>query len=198
MTCYTVNLPIVFNGAPLKGLTPLARGARELSSPGRNSPVHAGGAIPACAPTYQIFPGAGVIMQPGVPEYGVTANTGKGYRLVWSGSTLVQHFYGSVWTTGTFTADIPGCSDHSCPVPPGGTISQPINETGGQRIDFDTIPGLGLVGLDFVVTAEPVYFDLFVDGVHTPGNVFFPVPPSGQTATAGAVPFALTTHWEQA
>src|SRR4051812_33829895 len=62
---------------------------------------HTGGAIPTGVPVYDIVPGASTIIQPGVQAgYGITANTGGVYRLVWTGdqstSGVHRSFYGSV------------------------------------------------------------------------------------------------------
>ena len=194
--CYFLYLPLVMKTAPasassLKGPATTARtSTNPCASP------YVGGLIPLSAPTYRILPGASTVVQPGTASYGITANTGKAYRLVWTGANGTQRFYGSIWTTGTFTSFTPGCIGNACPVGSTGTISSPVNlNGGGQRIDFDTFPGSAQVGLDFVSSTEPVYFDLFVDGVRHPNFVYFPATDnSGQISNPGAIPFALTTQ----
>ena len=109
-----------------------------------------------------------------------------------STSPAGHEFFGSVWTSATFTSVHPGCSDGSCTAG-SGSIGSPVNLAGGgQRVDFDTVPGASLNGFDFVSSAEPVFFDLFIDGVRQPTQVFFPSAATGMTATPSDIPFALT------
>jgi hypothetical protein len=147
---------------------------------------------------YQIDSGAGVVVQPGTQAgYGITANLGGSYRLVWTGdgtqSGQYREFYGSVWTPGTFSSLTPGCAGQSCPLMPGDYVSpQPQQLAGGQRIDFDAAQANGLSGIDFTITLEPVYFDLYVDGTEQPTLVFF--SSGGVQVGPAAVPFGLRTQ----
>lgn len=104
-------------------------------------------------------------------------------------------FRGSVWTQGTFSSVTPGCSDADCPVEQDDyVLTTPVAVAGGQRIDFDAVTNTGVDGFDFVVTAEPVYFDLFIDGARVATTlVFFPATDNGgQISPPGEVPFGLT------
>lgn len=133
---------------------------------------YSGGPIPNGPATevYNITPGASVIIgSGGRAGYGVTANTGGSYRLVWNGdqstSGAHRHFYGSVWVdTGSFQSITRGCFQGACPVESNDVISNAIDVAGGQRIDFDAQTADGIDGFDFLVNNEPVYFDLVVDG----------------------------------
>jgi len=158
---------------------------------------YTGGPIPTGATVYDIVPGASTIIQPGVQAgYGITANTGGVYRLVWTGdrgsSGTNRSFQGSVWTPGSFTQVTAGCIGGGCPVESGDTVKQPVAINGGQRVDFDATTADGIDGFDVVVTFEPVYFDLLIDGSRHPELVFFSSAAlGGQIATAGAMPFGL-------
>jgi hypothetical protein len=146
------------------------------------------------AQVYHIDPGAGVVVQPGTQAgYGITANFGASYRIVWTGDGVTQYreFYGSLWTSGVFTSLSPGCEAQACPLGANDYVSQPYDISGGQRIDFDTFATSGIEGFDFAVSLEPVYFDLYIDGQHYPELVFFSSA-GAQSSTAG-FPFGLTT-----
>ena len=160
---------------------------------------YAGGPIPDGPNTevYAITPGASVIIGTGGRAgYGITANTGGSYRLVWNGdqssSGVHRHFYGSVWTPGPFASITRGCFQGGCPVESNDTISDPRQVTGGERIDFDAQTADGIDGFDFLVNFEPVYFDLLVDGVRDRTQIFFSAADLGGTiSNVGTVPFGL-------
>jgi hypothetical protein len=147
---------------------------------------------------FHIDPGAGIVVQPGVQAgYGITANLGGLYRLVWTGdgtqSGQYREFYGSVWTPGAFSTLTPGCVGQACPLMAGDYVSpQPQQLAGGQRIDFDAAQANGLSGIDFSVTLEPVYFDLYIDGTQQPALVFF--SSGGVQSGPTALPFGLVTQ----
>jgi hypothetical protein len=155
----------------------------------------------AGADTYHIDPGASLLVTPGTQAgYGVLANVGGSFRLVWTGDGAAtgsfSNFTGTVWTTSVIESVVPGCSDGSCALESGDIVSAPTAVTGGYRVDFDTVTATTLDGFDFFVTTEsvtqPVYFDLLIDGQRQPSLVFF--SSSGAAATAGTDPFGLTTH----
>jgi hypothetical protein len=165
-----------------------------------STPYQGGGLPPQSTVIYRIQPGASTVVQPGVQAgYGITANVGGSYRLVWTGdistSGTYREFWGSVWTPGRFVTVVRGCNSSVCPLEQGDLVSVPVTVAGGERIDFDSFATDGLDGFDFVVTAEPVYFDLYIDGVRYPNLVFFPATDlGGQIANVGAIPFGLTTQ----
>jgi hypothetical protein len=147
--------------------------------------------------TYPIDPGAGTTLTPGSQAgYAITASAGGSYRIVWTGDANVsganREFTGTVWTTGSFSNVVAGCSDGSCPIESdtGDWVDGPNTVTGGQRIDFDTIATVGFDGFDFTVSTEPVFFELQIDGQEQPSLVFF--SSSDQTSVAGTMPFGLT------
>lgn len=152
--------------------------------------------IPA-GPTYEITLNASTVVEPGVQAgYGITANYGGAYRLVWTGDGAVtgswESFWGSVYTPGTFSQIVPGCNYGACPLEQGDWVSNAINVSGGQRIDFDSAALDGLDGFDFVVDAEPVTFDLYINGIHYPDLVLFPAYANGGAiSTVASIPFAL-------
>jgi hypothetical protein len=155
--------------------------------------------VPTTAQVVRIEPGAGTIVQPGVQAgYGITANVGSSYRILWTGdasaSLSYREFTGSIYTAGNFTSVTPGCANNFCALEAGDYVSPPTPTTGGTRIDFDTIATTGLDGLDFIVDSEPVYFDLNIDGVPYPNLVLFTSGTTNQTTTAPGNPFGLTTQ----
>jgi hypothetical protein len=159
-----------------------------------------GSAVPSASTvTYRIAPGLGTSVSPGtVAGYGITANVGGSYRIVWTGDSNVtatyHEFWGSVWTRGTFTSLTPGCNGH-CPLEADDWVSGISAVPGGERIDWDTFATDGLDGLDFTADTEPVYFDFTIDGVRYPMLVFFPATDNGgQISPVDTIPFGLTTQ----
>jgi hypothetical protein len=148
--------------------------------------------------TYRIAPGAVTVVDTSRPGYGITANIGNSYRAVWTGNTSLGYneFRGYIYTPGTFTSVTPGCSDGSCALSTGDTISSVSAVAGGgQQIDFDTIASDGnLDGLDFTVDIEPVEFYMEVQGVADPTLVFFTSTDTGVVSNPAHLPFALTTQ----
>jgi hypothetical protein len=121
------------------------------------------------------------------------------YRVVWLGDGVntSQRFTGSVWTGGNFRRIARGCEQSVCALEQGDYISTVKSVGGGQRIDWDTYAdsdATGSDGLDFVVDADPVYFDFFIDGARRPTNVFFFETTTGALATVDQLPFSLTTQ----
>jgi hypothetical protein len=160
-----------------------------------------GGGVPAPLVTYHIEVAQSTIIAPGQQRgYGIAANTGGSYRMVWTGDAgatgLSSEFWGSVYTPGHFDPVhfYPGCRDNSCALESDDYISGINQVDGGERIDFDTFASTGTDGFDFVVDLEPVIFDLVIDGAQRPELVFFPVDASGtiQSGVSG-FPFGLTT-----
>lgn len=160
-----------------------------------------GGGIPdqPSTPVYAIARGLGIDgVRPGYDlGYFLTANTGNSFRVVWSGdaagSRSYRNFTGSIWTPGNFTALSPGCVDGSCALESEDYVSEPYVSGAGSRIDFDTLNGNGIDGVDFVVDALPVYFQLNIDGYANPMLVFFPATDNGgQVSNVGDIPFGLT------
>ena len=146
---------------------------------------------------YPIDTGVGLVINPGqVAGYGITANTGASYRIVWTGdrgtSGTYREFTGTVWTGGTFDSFTPGCSDNSCGLESDDFVSAVTPVSGGAVITFDTIATTGLDGFDFTATVEPVFFDLSIDGQRYPTQVFF--SSSGQGSSPADIPFGLTTQ----
>jgi hypothetical protein len=158
-----------------------------------------GGAVPAGASVVKIQTGAGVTIQPGVQAgYGITASQGTSFRIVWTGdagaSGTYREFWGSVWTNGTFDSVTPGCAGNFCALEADDYVSPVIQVSNGQRIDWDTFATTGLDGFDFTATAEPIYFDMVIDGVSYPELTIFVDGTTGQLASAPTLPFGLITQ----
>ena len=161
-----------------------------------------GGDVPLAAPTSSIKNGAGVTIQPGVQAgYGITANVGTSFRVVWTGDAAstgsgFREFWGSVWTTGHFDSVTPGCAGNACPLEAnqGDYVSAVIPVASGERVDWDTFASDGIDGFDFTATAEPIYFDMFIDGVRYPDLTIYTDGTTDQVASAPSLPFALLTR----
>lgn len=154
--------------------------------------------VPVGAPTHLIQVGAGTVVQPGFQAgYGITANVGSSFRIVWTGDAAASGTYttfqGSVFTTGHFLTQDPGCRG-GCALEGGDYVSTPLATPGGERIDFDTTATTGLDGFDFSTDSEPVYFDVLIDGQRYPELVFFTDGTTGTMASAASLPFGLYTH----
>jgi hypothetical protein len=150
----------------------------------------------AGASTFLIDPGVGIVVQPGTQAgYGITANVGASYRLIWTGdrgtSGTYREFTGTVWTGGTFDSLTPGCADNACPLENDDFLSAVTPVSGGAVITFDTFTTTGLDGFDFTATTEPVFFDLNIDGQAYPTLVFF--PSAGAASNPDNIPFGLST-----
>src|SRR4030095_8116426 len=130
--------------------------------------------------------------------YAITANFGGAYRIVWTGDAGVSgtfnEFWGTVWTPGNFSNVVPGCNGGSCPLENDDYLSQITPVTGGQAINWDAFATTGLDGFDFVVDAEPVIFDFFIDGQRKTGMVYFFSTDNNQISTVGTFPFGFTTN----
>lgn len=174
--------------------------SRICGTDSRCSRYQGGPLPPSTTAVYRITPGLGTNIEPGVrPGYGIAANTGGSYRLIWTGQTTAptapyRVFRGSVWTQGTFSNVTRGCNASACPVESDDYVSTPVAVTGGQRIDFDAVTDTGVDGFDFVVNAEPVYFDLYIDGARAATTlVVFPATDNGGALSPpGEIPFGLT------
>jgi hypothetical protein len=109
---------------------------------------------------------------------GVVAGTQAGYgvrtlaspttfQFVWTGDGDTgggyHEFWGTVWTTGTFTNPVPGCTNAACALESGDFVSAPYATTGGQRIDWDTFADDGLDGFEVTTDKVPLYVDAFID-----------------------------------
>lgn len=159
-----------------------------------------GQTIPTGAPVHRILPGEPTIIQPGVQAgYGITANTGGSYRLVWTGdaatSGTFRRFHGSVWTAGFISNIVDGCNFGDCPLESNDSVAGPIDLSNADRIDFDADTANGIDGFDFVVDQEPVFFDLRIDNGCYPELVFFPATDNGGAISSVAdMPFSLTSN----
>jgi len=177
-------------------------GCTPAPPPGPTPPTYniIGGPAPIGAPISVILNGAGVPIQPGVMAgYGITSNTGTSFRIVWTGdagaSGTYREFWGSVWTPGVFDGFVPGCNGNACPLEANDYVSGPMAAPGGgQRIDWDTFASTGIDGFDFLATAEPIYFDMIIDGQRYPQLTVFADALTGQLASAPSLPFGLRTQ----
>ena len=129
--------------------------------------------------------------------YLIASNSGASYRLAWTGNAdgITRRFTGSVWTQGRFTRVDPGCFQNECGLESEDYISTVHAVAGGNRVDWDTLADGGIDGFDFVVDAQPVMFDFFVDGVRHPESVVFPDGLSGGAdASVDQLPFGLISN----
>jgi hypothetical protein len=150
--------------------------------------------------------GAAISIVPGTQAgYGITASaSGGSFRLVWTGDGNVtsqyHEFYGSVYTSGTITSATTACGgDGSCTFGSNDYLSAPYSISGGVAIDFDSVNVNDLDGFDVTTadagggTAEPVYFNLYIDGVYHPELVYF-TDANGAINSPPSIPFGLVTQ----
>ncbi len=176
------------------------------ADPDAGSPLgdHTSGAsssesIPVGATAYVVLVGGTVPTAPGTKVgYALTSPSPKTYQFRWTGEANVvadgyHEFYGSVWTTGTFTSLTPGCTNLACPLESGDFVSRAENVTGGQRIDWDTFASTAWDGFSFTTDTEPIYFDVYIDGARHPELFFFPEAPSGADTSPAATPFGISS-----
>ncbi len=135
-------------------------------------------------------------MRPGLASGYELVSEGSGrYRFRWTGDFLVTHsggrrFQGSVWTAGHFTSVVPGCDDGSCALEDEDYVSAVQHVGGGERIDWDTMAWWGWDGFSFTTDAEPLSFELDVEGHSRPDLLEFvaSVRPSNSKITVGSIP----------
>ncbi len=157
-------------------------------------------AIPTTAATFHIQANTSTGVVAGTQAgYGIRTLGGNTFRVIWTGDASsgggYHEFWGTMWTTGTFTNQVPGCSQSFCPLESGDVVSAPYATAGGQRIDWDTFASDGLDGFEVTTDTVPVYFDMFIDGVRYSNLVFYPdATQQGAIASPTAVPFAITTN----
>jgi hypothetical protein len=153
-------------------------------------------ASPQRAMVYPIELGSKVAMRVGRTLGYELVSQGLGsYRFRWTSDMLESHrgnrrFQGSVWTAGHFTSVVPGCADGSCPLEEEDHLSGVEHVAGGERIEWDTIVWDGWDGFSFTTDAEPLYFDLNVDGDARPDLLEFLAPgrPSSSGVAVGGLP----------
>jgi hypothetical protein len=181
-----------------------ACGSSVITTPPPQGGTHQDGAgsaegiPPSSTMGYTVKVGASVPIAPGTQAgYALTASAPKIYQLRWTGNAAVaangyKEFYGSVWTTGHFTAHTPGCVAAACPLETGDYVSGIEMVTGGERIDWDTFASDGWDGFGFTTDTEPVYLDVYVDGARHPELVSFATG-AGTTASPAATPFGMSS-----
>jgi hypothetical protein len=153
----------------------------------------------ASVPVYRIQPGAATVVDASNPGYAITANVGGSFRMVWTGNSggSFSEFRGYAYTPGSFLSVTPGCSDGSCALERGDSVSGPQAVAGGgEQVVFDTFAADGLDGFDFTVdvAGEPVEIYGEVQGSPVPSLVFFTSADTGVVSNPASLPFALTTQ----
>ena len=184
------------------GFNPTGSGGTSTDSgtTGNHAGAGTGESIPSSARGYTLLVGGTVPVGPGVQVgYALTATAPRTYQFRWTGDARVagdgyQEFYGSLWTSGTFTSLTPGCVDDLCPLESGDYVSGIQTVSGGQRIDWDTFASTGWDGFSFTTDTEPVYFDVYIDGARHPELFYFAEAPTGTTTTPASSPFAISSE----
>jgi hypothetical protein len=142
---------------------------------------------------FAIDPGAPTLIDATHPGYGITANVGGAYRIVWSGNGGgYNHFYGYVYSASGFGSVDPGCVGNTCPLESDDYMAVANYSGGGQYIEFDTYASSGFDGVDFTTPADPVEFDLYIDGAQYPTAVYF--TSNGQPSNTDVFPFTLAIN----
>lgn len=156
--------------------------------------------LPVGVATYAAKVGGTLPLAPGQQVgYALTATALETYQFRWTGDAAAtgsgyREFYGSVWTVGHFTSVTPGCVGNKCPLESGDYVSAVENIAGGERIDWDTFASDGWDGFSFTVDSEPVYFDVYVDGLRHADLFYFPSAINGSAPTNPATtPFGITS-----
>jgi hypothetical protein len=169
--------------------------ADAASGPGQTVP-------PSTTLSYVLEVDGEVPIAPGtLVGYALTASALKSYQLRWTGDAKVagtgfSHFYGAVYTTGHFISDKPGgCpSAAPCKLETGDEVSAPIPlKSGGERIEWSTNASTGWDGFIFTVDVEPIYFDVYADGMSRPGLVEFR-DPEGMVEMPTVSPFGMSSQ----
>jgi len=165
-------------------------------TPCPDHPMGAGGNVPASTiETYDVKIGAGSGIAAGTQDgYGIEAYPNSIFRLIFTGygqnMSMEQEFWGSIYTAGDFSNVTPGCSQMSCPPDANDFFSLSRATGGGHRLDFDVFAPSSVKGIDFTAK-QPVYFDLYIDGLHQPAKIFFNSFTAGKLATAATIPFGM-------
>jgi hypothetical protein len=134
-------------------------------------------------PGYHVIANGGVEVPAGDLGYAVTANGGGGYRLAWI-DTLgsAAEFHGSITTDGEFdSAQLQSLGAASV------VLSAP------NRIDFDSVPGSNVDGVDLVSSTDPIYVDAFVGGQRGGFSIYFDSSDSGLQESSAYDPVAFTS-----
>jgi hypothetical protein len=130
--------------------------------------------------------------------YALTATAEKTYQFRWTGASEVtgegyQEFYGSLWTTGSFSNFVPGCVNQVCSLESNDYLSNIQTVEGGQRIDWDTFASTGWDGFGFSTSMEPIYLEVFIDGAPHLNLFFFAETPDGGTTSPTVNPFGISS-----
>jgi hypothetical protein len=115
---------------------------------------------------YHILAGGSSLIPVGNLGYLATANGHGGFRIVWTDTRGSDaEFSGSIATDGVFD---PGSI---VSFNPNGTAR--ITTNGPSEIDFDSIPGANLDGVDLVTSADPIYLTATIGNSTTAVSIFF-------------------------
>lgn len=156
--------------------------------------------IPASSTTYSVQSNVATGVVAGQQAgYGIRTLGGNTFRIIWTGDANVgggyHEFWGTMWTTGTFSNQVPGCTNNFCALESGDYVSAPYATAGGQRIDWDTFASDGLDGFEVTTSTTPVYFDMYIDGTRYPNLVFYPdATQMGAISSPAAIPFGIKTN----
>jgi hypothetical protein len=141
-------------------------------------------------PVFGIDAGAATVVDATYPGFGIAANFGGSYRVVWTGNTGgYNRFQGYIYSQSGFSSVDPGCVDGSCQLESDDYMAVVNYAGGGQYIEFDTFAASSFDGVDFVTPADPVEFDFFIDGQQIPTAVYF--TSGGVVSNTDTFPFAL-------
>jgi hypothetical protein len=140
---------------------------------------------------FGIDAGAPTLVDANNPGFGIAANVGGSYRVVWTGNNGgFTRFQGYIYSQSGFGSVNPGCVDNSCRLESGDDYMAVVDYSGGgQYIEFDTFAADGFDGVDFTTPADPVEFDFYIDGRQYPTAVFF--TSNGVVSNTDVFPFAL-------
>jgi hypothetical protein len=115
----------------------------------------------------------------------ITANGQGGYRVSWTDTAgSAAQFTGSISTDGQFdpsrTTQMTGYENL--------TLSPDL-----KTISFASTPGAAVDGVDMVPSTDPIYLDVYVDGVHTGFDILFTGAETGSVLSSAYDPVAFTS-----
>jgi hypothetical protein len=112
---------------------------------------------------YHVIAGAGAEVPGGDLGYVVTANGAGGYRVAWTDTAgSLASFHGTITTDGEF--------DSSQLYALGGAY---VTQAAANRVEFDSVPGANIDGVDLVSSTDPIYVDARLEGSRSGFGIWF-------------------------
>ncbi len=126
-------------------------------------PLHPGDGENVTTPQtiFHVDEGASIPLPADTFGYLITTNTGGSYRIVWTDTqNSAAEFSGSITNDGGFSQVVAY-----------GAASAQLTQS--NQIDFDSVPGANLDGVDFLANSEPIYLYGEIDGRYSTATIYF-------------------------